>query len=137
MNTGRALERDVRAAAVALYNAQIAYIFKCPEEMQQTPCDFFGFTRAGRAILIECKTVNRPNLPMGSSPGLMPHQIRALKQASQCEAISIVIWRRGSETAVFEWGEVAIASVNRKSIPWPGYSVRCWQDRLRFLCSRD
>lgn len=136
MNTGRALERDVRAAAVALYNAQAAYIFKCPEEMQQTPCDFFGFTADGRAILIECKTVNRPNLPMGSSPGLMPHQIRALKQANECCAVSLVIWRRGKETLLLDWHEVEHLSAGRKSIPWQERPAP-WLERLRWACSQN
>ena len=53
------LEIDVRAFARDLYNEKLAFIYKIPEEMQQSPFDFGGWTPSGRAIAIECKQVKR------------------------------------------------------------------------------
>lgn len=125
------LEADVREYAQQLYNEQLAFIFKVPEEMTQTPCDFFGHTRYGRAILFECKMVNRPSLPLGKEPGLRPHQIRALDQAEKCGAISFVVWRRGDDTLVVPYLDI-FSVTDRKSLPWvkpQGY----WKTEMRGL----
>jgi penicillin-binding protein-related factor A (putative recombinase) len=121
------LEADFRAVARQLYDMQIAYIFKVPEEMQQTPCDFFGFTTNGIAILIECKQVNRNALPIGVSNGLAPHQWIHLRQAHRCGTHAFLIWRRGEETAVLPFSVCLELTEDRKSI--------AWSDAKRYVCN--
>jgi len=112
------LEKEFRALCRALYDLQIAYIFKVPEEMQQTPCDFFGHTTTGIAVFVECKQVNRSALPIGTSNGIAGHQWIALKQAHQCGCYSFLVWRRGEETALVPFSVCLEAAVDRKSIAW-------------------
>jgi hypothetical protein len=124
----------MREFARQLYNEQVAFIFKVPEELQQTPCDFFGFTRAGRAILIECKQVNRPNLPVGVNPGLQPHQWRALEQAHACKAVSCILWRRGEDIVALMWSFAREISSDRKSIAWDDcIGFKDWKGELRAM----
>jgi hypothetical protein len=78
-----ALELLLRKAGRELADHQVCRFFKVPEEMQQTPCDFFGYTKIGRAILIEAKWVHRTNLPINCSPGLLPHQWNELEAANK------------------------------------------------------
>lgn len=112
------LESDVRAIARSLYDLQVAYIFKVPEEMQQTPVDFFGHTTTGLAIFIECKQVKRSNLPIGNSPGIAPHQWIALKQAYHCGVLTYLIWRNGDHTALIPFRVCEEFFNTRRSIPW-------------------
>lgn len=121
------LEADFRAVARQLYDMQIAYIFKVPEEMKQTPCDFFGHTVNGMAILIECKQVNRTSLSVGQPPGIAPHQWVALRQAHRCGAHAFLIWRRGEETAVLPFSVCLELTEDRKSI--------AWSDAKRYVCN--
>jgi penicillin-binding protein-related factor A (putative recombinase) len=121
------LEADFRAVARQLYDLQVAYIFKVPEEMQQTPCDFFGFTTNGIAILIECKQVNRNALPIGVSNGLAPHQWIHLRQAHRCGTHAFLIWRRAEETAVLPFSVCLELTEGRKSI--------AWSDAKRYVCN--
>lgn len=128
------LELEARAFFRQLYNEQLAFIFKVPEELQQTPCDFFGFNRLGRAILIECKQVNRKKLPIGTSNGLQAHQWTALRQAHECGALSYLLWRRGEDTVCLPWSVCRTLSEGRRSIEWsPAWPPTIsWQDFLRF-----
>lgn len=112
------LESDFREIARKLYDLQVAYLFKVPEEYHQTPCDFFGHTINGRAILVECKQVNAPSLKVGGKPGLAPHQWIALRQAHRCGAISLVVWQRGSEVVVVPYSVCEVLAEGRRSIPW-------------------
>jgi penicillin-binding protein-related factor A (putative recombinase) len=112
------LETDMRAVARQLYDLQVAFIFKVPEELQQTPCDFFGHYVNGTAIFIECKQVNRNSLPIGVSNGIAPHQWIALKQAHRCGCYSFLVWRRGEDTAVIPFSVCLELTEGRKSIAW-------------------
>lgn len=112
------LELDVRELARQLYDEARAFIFKVPEELQQTPVDFFGFTPSGRAIAIECKQVKRARLPIGTSNGLQPHQWNALELAHKCGAVSLLIWRNGERTAVLPFRLIPALIGDKKSIPW-------------------
>lgn len=125
------LELEMRDLARRLYDEQIAHIFKVPEAMQQTPVDFFGFTRRGRAILIECKQVNRAYLPIGTSNGLAAHQWNALDLAHNCGAVSLIVWRRGDYTDVIEWDIFKLRRGDRKSIPWEAGGN--WEEQIRDL----
>ena len=91
------LEILLRKIGRDLADKQVARFWKVPEEMQQTPCDFFGYTKTGRAILIEAKKVNRPRLPIGTSPGLKIHQWNELCDANRARAHGILIWQRGKQ----------------------------------------
>lgn len=113
---GNKLESMIRKAARALEDRQLAMIWKVPEEMQQTPCDFFGFTSQGRAILIEAKMVNRPRLPVGKSPGLLPHQWHALRSAHRAGALSFIIWMMGDLFSIIQYHEAEAWMGNGKSI---------------------
>jgi penicillin-binding protein-related factor A (putative recombinase) len=111
------LELRLRSVFRSIYDLQAAFVFKVPEELQQTPCDFFGFTSKGRAIVIEAKQVKRSSLPVGGEPGLLVHQVRALTQASNCGAISIVVWQHGDDIMCMHWHQASRLAVGRKSIP--------------------
>jgi hypothetical protein len=126
------LELDLRAFARQLYNEQIAFLFKVPEDVQQTPCDFFGHTRFGRAILIECKMVKRRSLPLGAAGanGLQPHQWCALEQAHKTGAISLLLWQNGEDAALLNVPQIKLLAQGRKSIPWPGDQPLTWQRAL-------
>jgi len=113
------LETLMRKCGRILQDQQIARLFKVPEEMQQTPCDFFGYTRTGRAILIECKMVKRTALPIGNSPGLLPHQWCELEDAHRASALSLIAWSPMPDlVAMFSWAQAAQWAAGRASIPW-------------------
>ena len=125
------LEIEMRAFARDLYNERRACLFKVPEEMQQTPCDFFGWTPSGRAVAIECKQVKRRSLPIGTSNGIQPHQWTALELCFNCGGIALLIWRNGDETRTLSFLEMRALSNGRRSIEWPITSRPNWQDDLR------
>lgn len=97
---------------------QIAYLFKVPESFTPTPCDFFGYTRDGRAILIECKEVARLSLPVGKAPGLAPHQWNALCDAGRANCIALICWMRKGVLATIDIDMAVALSKDRASIPW-------------------
>lgn len=124
----------MREFARELYDQQVAFIFKVPEELQQTPCDFFGWTRTGRAVAIECKQVNRSALPIGVSNGLAPHQWRALEQATTCSAVACILWQRGSDIVALRWSNARAFSLDRKSIAWNDcIHLKDWKAQLRAM----
>lgn len=112
------LESLIRKAGRDLADWQVARIFKVPEEMTQTPCDFFGYTTEARAILIECKMVSRTSLPIGKSPGLAPHQWIALEEANRANCLALICWMRYTECAVISMDMAQSMSLGRKSISW-------------------
>ncbi len=113
------LESLVRLAGNELADAQVARLFKVPEEMQQTPCDFFGYTASGRAILVECKMVSsRSSLPIGTAPGLRPHQWCELTDANRADALALICWAHKGTVAVISVDMATKLSEGRKSIPW-------------------
>lgn len=112
------LEALLRRAGRELADWQVCRFWKIPEEMQQTPCDFMGFTAWGRAVLIEAKQVNRTSLPISNSPGLLPHQFGALEECNRAGGLALVCWARGDECAVLSFDQVLEFSYLRRSIPW-------------------
>jgi len=97
---------------------QVAYLFKVPEEYATTPCDFFGYTRTGRAILIECKEVARSALPIGAAPGLAVHQWNALSDAGRANCIALICWLHKGVLATIDIDMARELSRGRRSIPW-------------------
>lgn len=112
------LEILLRKAGRELADYQVARFFKVPEEMAQTPCDFFGYTAYGRAILIEAKMVERTALPIGSSPGLQPHQWNELADANRAGALSLICWSRKDVCATLSFDLALKLAEDRRSIPW-------------------
>jgi len=112
------LELVLRKTGRILAEHQIAHLFKVPEEMQSTPVDFFGYTAAGRAILVEAKMVSRPSLPIGDSPGLQPHQWNALLDANRANCLALICWSRDDVVATIDVDMALELSKGRKSIPW-------------------
>jgi hypothetical protein len=112
------LELLIRRAGRKLRDHQVCVIKKIPEEFQQTDCDFYGYTRDGRAILIEAKMVGRPALPIGKSPGLLAHQWVALCEANRANVLALIVWQRNTEIATISVDMAAEFSKGRKSIPW-------------------
>ena len=113
------LEALLRHTGRVLADHQIAYLFKVPEEMATTPCDFFGYTRTGRAILIECKEMSsRPSLPIANEPGLAPHQWNALRDAGRANCIALICWVYHGTLATIDIDMAVELSRGRKSIPW-------------------
>ncbi|MCP4899935.1 MAG: hypothetical protein GY906_23450 [bacterium] len=112
------LERLIRKAGRELMDYQVARIFKVPEEMTQTPCDFFGYTVDGRAIMIEAKMVNRPSLPIRKSPGLSVHQWNELEDANRANVIALICWARGNVCKTITMDMAIELSRDRRSLPW-------------------
>lgn len=115
---GNELEVLIRKAGRLLADHQVARLYKIPEEMQRTPCDFMGFTATGRAILIEAKHVHKTSLPVNGPPGLRPHQFVALNEANKAGAISLLCWAQKNVCAVLSWDVVLALKADRVSIPW-------------------
>lgn len=118
------LELLLRKAGRELADHQVARLFKVPEEFAQTPCDFFGYTAHGRAILVEAKMVNRPSLPISDDPGLQPHQWNELMDANRAGALALVCWARGDVCAAITMDMAVAFSAGRKSIPWSSIPER-------------
>jgi hypothetical protein len=112
------LESMLRKAGRELADHQVCRFFKVPEGMQQTPCDFFGYTRVGQAVMIEAKMVNRPSLPISDSPGLQPHQWNELLDAHRAGVLAIICWAKGSYCASLTMDIALRLSKDRLSIPW-------------------
>ena len=112
------LETLLRKAGRELADYQVARFFKIPEEMQQTPCDFIGYTVTGRVILIEAKMVARASLPIGDSPGLSVHQWNELTDAHRAGALALICWSRGDVCASISMGTATLLSQGRRSIAW-------------------
>lgn len=112
------LEALLREAGRRLAEWQTAFIFKVPEEWSATPCDFFGHTAEGRAILIEAKQVARGSLPICNSPGLATHQWNALCDANRANCIALICWMRQGVCATISMDMAIELSKLRKSIPW-------------------
>lgn len=112
------LEILLRKAGRELADYQVARFFKVPEELTQTPCDFFGYTAIGRAILIEAKMVERTYLPIGKEPGLAAHQWCELADANRAGALALICWARGGICATISFDIAASLAVDRRSIPW-------------------
>ncbi len=118
------LELMLRKAGRELADYQVARLFKVPEEMVQTPVDFFGYTAAGRAILVEAKMVNRTSLPIGKEPGLLPHQWCELLDANRANCLALICWARGGVCATIDMDIAVSISYGRKSIPWSDIDER-------------
>lgn len=112
------LELILRHVGRDLAQHQVARFFKVPEELQWTPCDFFGYTSCGRAILLEAKMVNRQSLPIGNEPGLQVHQWNELLAANRAGALALIAWAVGDTVATISIDMAIAYSEGRKSIPW-------------------
>lgn len=112
------LEKLIKQAGIDLANEQVARLFKVPESMEQTPCDFFGYTKTGRAILVEAKRVKAASLKIGGKPGMQPHQWAELDDANRANAIALIAWQNGDAIAVFSMDQAIAWSAGRKSISW-------------------
>lgn len=113
------LEQRIQEFGDELATWQQCRIWKVPEAWIYTPCDFFGFTCHGRAILIEAKMVSsRAALPTRCAPGVKGHQWAALEEASRAGAIALIAWAYGESVAVIDWDMASELSKGRKSIPW-------------------
>lgn len=112
------LEALLRKAGRELPDYQVARLYKIPEEMTATPCDFMGFTAWGRVIMIEAKLVARTSLPINAKPGLLPHQFNALHECNKAGGLALVCWARDDECAVLSFDQVLELSRDRRSIPW-------------------
>jgi hypothetical protein len=118
-SVSNALEILLRKAGRDLMDYQVARIFKVPEEMQQTPCDFFGYTVHGRAILIEAKMVTRTSLPINDkSNGLSIHQWNELEDANKAGALALICWAQEGVCKTITMDMAIELSRGRRSIPW-------------------
>ena len=113
------LEILLRKAGRELADYQVCRFFKVPEEMIETPCDFFGYTVRGRAILIEAKMVDRTALPISNtSNGLSLNQWNELADAHRAGAIALICWARRGVCATISFDLAAKLREDRRSIPW-------------------
>ena len=114
------LELILRRLARELADNQIAKLYKIPEEMQQTPCDFIGHTSKGRCIMIEAKMSKQRRLPLGGKGhnGLMPHQWNALKDASNAGCVALICWQHGDEVALIDLPHAAVKAGDKRSVAW-------------------
>jgi penicillin-binding protein-related factor A (putative recombinase) len=137
---GKRLEAIVRKAAKSLSDRQIARIHRWAEAKEtklipsrcrcgnvsstlavihtEAPgADFWGYTVAGRVILIECKENGTASLPIGGT-GLKPHQAAALLEAHRAGGIALLAWYRKDEIAVIDVDLIRSLTKDRRSIPW-------------------
>lgn len=122
------LERRIKAVARGLHAFQVARLYKLPNDVkiidgemifaEQVPCDFFGFTSSGRAILVECKMCKGDTLAVGDKKGVKPHQIQALREVQRAGGIGLLVWQRLLDLAVIDIDQVIAYSAGRKSITW-------------------
>jgi hypothetical protein len=112
------LESLVKVAAKTLHCQGLCTLYKIPEEMKQTPCDFFGHDREGRVIMIECKILNKPSLPCGGRSGVKAHQLGALVHCSQTGGHAFVLWQHGVDVALLPMRIVQRMLMDRMSLPW-------------------
>jgi len=90
---------------------------KALQHTEKTGCDFFGYTRSGRVILIECKETDKPRLVLGAT-GLKPHQFYALYDAHRAGGIALLAWLHDDLVGVLDVDMIQEISHGRKSIPW-------------------
>jgi hypothetical protein len=113
------LEIELRRIGRSLADKQICRFWKVPEEMQQTPCDFFGYTRTGRAILIEAKMAKRNHLPIVKAgkkgTGISHHQLQEMKEADKAGAIAFFVWMNGANVDIIAPREILPYA---KSVAW-------------------
>lgn len=138
---GRACEALIRKVARALEAADVARLWKWPEEkvtkkhgMQCRSCgswyqglevintarpgtDFFGFTSSGRVVLIECKQTDKARLEIGEK-GVKAHQFYALHDCHRAGGIALLCWLHKKELAVLDCDMIQRFSGERRSIPW-------------------
>jgi hypothetical protein len=117
------LEIELRRIGRSLADKQICRFWKVPEEMQQTPCDFFGYTNTGRAILIEAKMAQRNHLPIVKAgkkgTGISDHQLQEIREARNAGAVAFFVWMKGEECAIFY---PSIIMDEDKSVLWSRFS---------------
>lgn len=112
------LEALISKAGRELADYQAARLFKVPESWVATPCDFFGYTADGRAILIEAKMVTRTSLPISCAPGLKVHQWNALLEANRANCLALICWAQRGTCATITVDMAAELSRGRRSIKW-------------------
>lgn len=126
-NDGSELERMVRAVLKDLQSRGLCYLWKLPTDLRLTrnglmpgdpmPADFMGFRRDGKAILLECKDVDRGTLSLGRAPGLTAFQLQAAHLAAQTGADYLLLWRRQDQFVILRLrGDILGEEV--VSIPW-------------------
>lgn len=124
---GSELERNVRAILRDLQSRGLCYLWKLPTDLRLTrngihhgepmPADFMGWRRDGRTILLECKDVDRANLPLGKSPGLSPFQLQAAHMAQEGHADYLLLWRRQDQFVILRiCGDIVGEGI--VSVPW-------------------
>lgn len=92
---------------------------RCRRSGQGLPAISFGYTRNGRAILIEAKEVSsRVSLPICNDPGLSPHQWNALRDAGRANCIALICWLHKGVLATIDIDMAIELAAGRLSIPW-------------------
>ena len=99
------LETHVRKLAMELHSAQIARLYKIPNDIKIVE---------GRVIHAEQTT---KSLPIGPR-GLKAHQQIAINEAHKSGGIGILAWQHGLRVAVIDAGQVNVYRKGRKSIAW-------------------
>jgi hypothetical protein len=130
------LELRLSSLGRLLADYQVARFWKLQEGWLRTPCDFYGFTAAGRAILIEAKMVNRPRLPTYNSPGLSGTQWAALREAARANCIALICWCRHESVATIDCEMAMELCSDSKSIPWhsiPDKFIHSLNDHMTLL----
>lgn len=86
----------------------------------RTGCDFFGFTRHGRVIMLEAKEHQGPSLPIdvADGHGVKHHQMTHLRDCHRAGGIALVVWRRDREVAVLDVDMIERLSSGRRSVAW-------------------
>ena len=93
----------------------------------RTGCDFFGYTRSGRAVTIEAKSIDRASISLGGEgSGVKAHQLAALLEAHRCGAISLLLWRRGG----FIRAIPAVGLIGKEREAWGDGSSLLGEDAL-------
>lgn len=129
-----ALETHVKQIAAELHALQVCRLYRLSNDLKvagdqliyadQQPCDFFGFTASGRAILVECKITAKPTLAVSSKSGLRAHQLRALLEVHRANGLGLLVWQHALEIAVIDIEQVLTYGEGRRSVPWSAVPQR-------------
>lgn len=130
------LERKIGSAAKDLRATGKAMLWKWPTGMiekdgrvlhtQRTGCDFFGYDRGGKVVMVECKICKDPLLKLNERNGLRPHQFDALRNCSRAGGHALIVWQHKDEVAVFsvDLYSMAVEEEDRMSLRWDRISDR-------------
>jgi hypothetical protein len=121
------LEAMVRKAARTLEARGTCRLWKIPNDLritgsgqmtwgEWTPCDFFGHTRKGTVVMIECKDISGDRIRKGGE--LRPQQLESLDTCQISGGYAGLLWAHQYDVVLLTAAEVEACSRGRRAIAW-------------------